>query len=241
VSYTGRTPSCSLIPALPPSSRSCHPLGRYGSNGARTRSSSTALPAGILTPQGDHHPAPAEQVRTVPAQRPGAGAPRRQARRPRISRHRPASMGQAHGSKAAQVPHGLPALPRPDPCRTATSRNPSHGINHQRAGCREIWHVRFGGGRAEKDPRTAGTSPYGLPNPRAAACREHGSLPRSRLALSPGECAPGLSAISRAAAWSFMPSWGWLSGPAEGRAPARWGFPSLSPGPTRERPGNRRS
>ena len=48
-------------------------------------------------------------------------------------------------------------------------------------------------------------------------------------------------AISRAAAWSFMPSWGWLSGPAEGRAPARWGFPSLSPGPTRERPGNRRS
>ena len=43
-------PSCSLIPALPPSSRSCHPLGRYGSNGARTRSSSTALPAGILTP-----------------------------------------------------------------------------------------------------------------------------------------------------------------------------------------------
>ena len=28
--------------------------------------------------------------------------------------------------------------------------------------------------------------------PRAAACREHGSLPRSRLALSPGECAPCL-------------------------------------------------
>jgi N-6 DNA Methylase len=33
---------------------------------------------------------------------------------------------------------------------------------------------------------------------------------------------------------------GLVSGPAEGRAPARWGFPSLSPGPTRERPGNRR-
>ena len=47
---------------------------------------------------------------------------------------------------AAQVPRGLPALSRPDPCRTATSRNPSHGVSHQRAGCRESWHVRFGGG-----------------------------------------------------------------------------------------------
>jgi len=36
-----------------------------------------------------------------------------------------------------------------------------------------------------------------------------------------------------------MPCCGWLSGPAEGRVPARWGFPSLSPGPIRERPGNR--
>ena len=61
--------------------------------------------------QGDHHPAPAEHVRTVPAQRPGAGAPRRQAGRPRTPRPRPASMGQDHGSKTAQVPRGLPALP----------------------------------------------------------------------------------------------------------------------------------
>jgi len=32
---------------------------------------------------------------------------------------------------------------------------------------------------------------------------------------------------------------GWLSGPAGGRAPARRGFPSRSPGPIRDRPGNR--
>ena len=111
---------------------------------------------GPLPPQGDHYPAPAEQVRAVPAQRPGAGAPRRQARRPRIPRPRPASMGQAHGSKTAQVPRGLPALPRPDPRRTATSRKHSHGVSHQRAGCREIWHVRFGGGPYGKGPANCG-------------------------------------------------------------------------------------
>jgi SAM-dependent methyltransferase len=33
--------------------------------------------------------------------------------------------------------------------------------------------------------------------------------------------------------------WGCLSGPARGRAPARRGFPSRSPGPIRHRPGNR--
>ena len=32
---------------------------------------------------------------------------------------------------------------------------------------------------------------------------------------------------------------GWRSGRAGGRAPARWGFPSRSPGPTRARPHNR--
>jgi len=71
---------------------------------------------GHSSPQGDHYPAPAEQVRVVPARRPGAGAPCRQAGRPRAPRSRPASLGQAHGKKAAQVPGGLPALPRPDPC-----------------------------------------------------------------------------------------------------------------------------
>ena len=87
--------------------------------------------------------------------------------------HRPASMGQAHGSKATQVPRGLPALSRPDPCRTATSRNPSHGVSHQRAGCRETGTSGSAGGRTEKDPRTAGTSPYGLPNRpwRPKSCR----------------------------------------------------------------------
>ena len=29
---------------------------------------------------------------------------------------------------------------------TATSRKHTHGVSHQRAGCREIWHIRFGGG-----------------------------------------------------------------------------------------------
>ena len=126
------------------------------SNGAKRGHHRPRSRPGPLPPQGDHYPAPAEQVRTVPAQRPGAGAPRRQARRPRIPRPRPASMGQAHGRNAAQVPRGLPALPRPDPCRTATSRNPSHGVSHQRAGCRESWHVRFGGGPYGKGPANCG-------------------------------------------------------------------------------------
>ena len=165
---------------------------------------------GSLPPQGDHHPAPAEQVRTVPAQRPGAGAPRRQARRPRISRHRPASMGQAHGSKAAQVPHGLPALPRPDPCRTATSRNPGHGINHQRAGCREIWHVRFGGGIRKRTRELRAPRRTAYPTPVRRLVADTARCPdRDRLSLpenvpracrqSPGRlhgplCLPGAGA-----------------------------------------------
>ncbi len=33
------------------------------------------------------------------------------------------------------------------------SRGTSHGISHQRAGYREIWHVRFGGGPFRKRTR----------------------------------------------------------------------------------------
>jgi hypothetical protein len=73
-------------------------------------------------------------------------------------------MGEAHGGKAAQVPRGLPALPRPDPCRTAASRNLSHGVSHWRARCRETGQPGSAGGRTEKGLRTAGTSPYGLPS-----------------------------------------------------------------------------
>src|SRR5580693_4900819 len=31
-----------------------------------------------------------------------------------------------------------------------------HGVSHQRAGCREIWHVRFGGGPYGKGPANCG-------------------------------------------------------------------------------------
>ncbi len=46
----------------------------------------------------------------------------------------------------------------------ATSRKHTHGVTHWRAGCRETGTSGSAGGRTEKDPRTAGTSPYGLPN-----------------------------------------------------------------------------
>jgi hypothetical protein len=67
-------------------------------------------------------------------------------------------------AKRRKSPRGLPALPRPDPCRTAASRKLSHGVSHWRAGCRETGQSGSAGDRTEKDPRTAGTSPYGLPS-----------------------------------------------------------------------------
>ena len=118
-----------------------------------------------LPPQGDHYPAPAEQMRAVPAQRPGAGAPRRQARRPRIPRPRPASMGQAHGSKSGANPSWS--------ARPVTTRSMPDGHQPQAQLRRKSPESRMpgntgtsgsAGGRTEKDPRTAGTSPYGLPN-----------------------------------------------------------------------------
>ena len=92
------------------------------SNGRRPRSSSTALPAGITYPR--------KELITRLLSGTGASSASKAARcRSTTSassptshtRPGPASMGQAHGETAAQDPRGLPALPRPDPCRTATS------------------------------------------------------------------------------------------------------------------------
>ncbi|WP_419150745.1 hypothetical protein [Nocardia vinacea] len=62
-------------------------------------------------------------------------------------------------------PRRLPALPRPYPHRPGPGHTP-HNIGHRRAGCRESWHVRFGGRPCGKGPATSGTSPHGLPNRR---------------------------------------------------------------------------
>ena len=109
--------------------------------------------------------------------------------------HRPASLGQAHGSKTAQVPRGLPALSRPDPCRTATSRKHSHGVSHQRAGCREIWHVRFGGGPYGKGPANCG----------------HLAVRPTQLSTAPGESTGGARAWrERPPGSCFSPELPWI-------------------------------
>jgi group II intron reverse transcriptase/maturase len=76
------------------------------------------------------HPAPAETVRTVREQRPGASAPHRQTRRTGTTRPWPAPVGETHGEDATQVPRGLRAMPRLHPHRAAISRHPSHDIGH---------------------------------------------------------------------------------------------------------------
>jgi hypothetical protein len=74
------------------------------------------------------------------------------------------------------------------------SRQPSHDIGHQRAGCLEIGHVRFGG---EKDPPTR--APRGAVYPTTGACLK--SLGRATIACQsrgavrrssgPGAAGPG--------------------------------------------------
>lgn len=76
------------------------------------------------------HPAPAETVRTVREQRPGASAPHRQTRRTGTTRPWPAPVGETHGEDATQVPRALRAMPRLHPHRAAISRHPSHDIGH---------------------------------------------------------------------------------------------------------------
>jgi hypothetical protein len=94
-------------------------------------------------------------LRTLRTPRRSARAPRRETRRTRTTRPAPNRMGQDHGNPATQDPRRLPALPRPDPQRPGPGHTP-HNIGHWRAGCRESWHVRFGGRPCGKGPANNG-------------------------------------------------------------------------------------
>ena len=125
------------------------------SNGAKPRSSPTAPPAGDPLPRKEiitrllrntcelcQH---SGQCRCTTS--PGSPTSHTPAT---TSRHGPGSW-----QKAAQVPRGLPALPRPDPRRTATSRKPPRhkSLESRMPG---NWHVRFGGGPHGKGPANCG-------------------------------------------------------------------------------------
>ena len=126
-----RDPGTGRAPASRPSASAretrspwSHGSAASPSNGARTRSSPTALPAGTLTPArrsspgssgtGANYASTAARCRCTTS----PGSP---------TSHTPATgqpaWARLMAAKTAQVPRGLPALPRPDPCRTATSRN----------------------------------------------------------------------------------------------------------------------
>ena len=123
------------------------------------RSSPTAPPAGDPTAQGTDHPTPAEPVRTVRRQRPGAVH-----HVARLADLAPPGPGRPTWANL-MAKKRRKTLVVCTPCHevsTPTGHHRDHGISHQRAGCSENEHVRFGG-------RPHGKGPVNLRAPRRAA------------------------------------------------------------------------